>query len=207
MPDPLPNCGNCARVLRHRSGLAIAVTPRWALDDGHARAAGVTFPYGDTPDACSTNALGDALQTDQDEVLHRPAKNDRTMWLAFRCPPTRTSRGTQPRIRPSVNRKLWGKKPGLCKHARYVTDTLPWRGDHGFGRTTRTATAGDCHSHRGARIDNRRELVPGEVSGSAGVGRIHGRQPACLRKIPSAESDVMRPDGGRVPPVNCVASS
>ena len=35
-----------------------------------------------------------------------PAKSERTMRLVLRCPLTRTSRGTQPRRRPSVNRKL-----------------------------------------------------------------------------------------------------
>ena len=60
-----------------------------------------------------------------------------------------------------------------------------------------TAVTGDCHRHRGSRIDNSRELVPGELSPSAGVGRIHGRQPARFRKIPSAESDVMRPEWGK----------
>ena len=79
-------------------------------------------------------------------MLHRPAKSDKTMWLVFRCPPTRTSRGTQPRIRPSVNRKLWGKNPRLCKQARYVTDTLPWRGDHGFCSPRRTARHGRSSS-------------------------------------------------------------
>ena len=84
----------------------------------------------------SAHALHHALVIDQDEVLHGPAKNDKTMWLVFRCLSTRTSSGTQPRRRPSVNRKLWGKKPRLCKQARYVTDTLPRRGDHGFCCTT-----------------------------------------------------------------------
>jgi hypothetical protein len=56
---------------------------------------------------------------------------------------------------------------------------------------------GDRHGHRGSRIDNRRELVPGELSLSARVGRIHGRQAARLREIPRAESDVMWPDGGQ----------
>ena len=88
-------------------------------------------------DCChSSHAPGHALPTDQDEVLHGPAKNERTMRLVLRCPSTRTSSGTQPRRRPSVNRKLCGKNPRLCKQARYVTDTLPWRGDHGFCCTT-----------------------------------------------------------------------
>jgi hypothetical protein len=55
----------------------------------------------------------------------------------------------------------------------------------------------DRHGHCGSRIDNRRELVPGEVNPSTRVGRIHGRQPARLREIPRAESDVMWPDGGQ----------
>jgi hypothetical protein len=54
---------------------------------------------------------------------------------------------------------------------------------------------GDRHGHRGARIDNRRELVPGELSLSARIGRIHGRQAARLREVPRAEPDVMWPDG------------
>jgi hypothetical protein len=58
-------------------------------------------------------------------------------------------------------------------------------------------TSGDRHGHRGARIDNRRELVPGELSVSTRVGWIHGRQEARLRKIPRAESDVMWPNGGQ----------
>ena len=56
---------------------------------------------------------------------------------------------------------------------------------------------GDRHSHHDSRIDNRRELVPGELSPSARVGRIHGRPQARPRKIPSAESDVIWPDGGQ----------
>ena len=67
----------------------------------------------------------------------------------------------------------------------------PWVLLHHVG----PCTTGDRHGHRGSRIDNRRELVPGELSLSARVGRIHGRQAARLREIPRAESDVMRPDG------------
>jgi hypothetical protein len=78
-------------------------------------------------DCChSSHAPGHALPTDQDEVLHGPAKNERTMRLVSRCPSTRTSKGMQPRRRPSVGRKLWGKNPRLCEQARYVTDTLRW---------------------------------------------------------------------------------
>jgi hypothetical protein len=54
---------------------------------------------------------------------------------------------------------------------------------------------GDRHGHRCSRIDNWRELVAGELSPSARVGRIHGCQPARFREIPRAESDVMWPDG------------
>ena len=45
---------------------------------------------GDTPDA--------APPTDQDEVLHEPAKNERTMRVVLRCPSTRTSREHSPAV-------------------------------------------------------------------------------------------------------------
>jgi hypothetical protein len=56
-------------------------------------------------------------------------------------------------------------------------------------------TTGDRHGHGGSGIDNRRELVPGDVSPSARVGRIPGRQATRLREIPRAESNVMWSDG------------
>ena len=70
-------------------------------------------------------------------------------------------------------------------------------------------TTGDRHGHRGSRIDNRRELVPGELSPSAKVGRwIHGRQAAdACGKYPAPNPMSCGPTGGGVPPVNCVASS
>lgn len=58
-------------------------------------------------------------------------------------------------------------------------------------------TTGDRHGHRGSGIDNRRELVPGELCISPKVGWIHRRPQAGLRKIPSAKSDVIWPDGGQ----------
>lgn len=73
---------------------------------------------------------------------------------------------------------------------------LPWRPWVLLHHVGPRAT-GDRHSHRGSRIDNRRELVPGELSPSARVWRIHGRPQARLREIPIAEADVIWPDGGQ----------
>lgn len=69
----------------------------------------------------------------------------------------------------------------------------PWVLLHHVG----TRISSDRHGHRGSRIDNGRELVPGEFSVSTRVGRIHGRQEARLREIPRAESEVIWPDGGQ----------
>jgi hypothetical protein len=61
----------------------------------------------------------------------------------------------------------------------------------------RPRATGDRHGYRGSRIDNWRELVPGELCNSPRVGWIHRRPQARLWKIPSAESDVIWPDGGQ----------
>jgi len=124
----LPRWPPCQDQTERRRPLAAGVL-QVPVSHTPARRTGILLTH-------STHALGHALPTDQDEVLHRPAKNERTMRLVLRCPSTRTSSGTQPRRRPSMNRKLWGKNPRLCKQARYVTDWLPWRGDDGFCCTT-----------------------------------------------------------------------
>ena len=80
---------------------------------------------------------------------------------------------------------------GLVRYRHAPLARRPWVLLHHVG----PRTTGDRHGHRGSRIDNRRELVPGELSPSARVGRIHGRQAARLREIPRAESDVIWPDG------------